>query len=65
MQVTQSFGRLDRMGQKIAPTMRIAIAKGTVQEGTIDQLLHNDDLVVKVELSKSGLRAMLLGENLG
>ena len=63
LQVTQALGRLDRMGQTIAPTMRIAVAKGTVQEGTIEALLHNDDLVSRVE-TKSGLRAMLLGKSL-
>ena len=61
MQVTQALGRLDRVGQKVAPTMRIAIAKGTVQEGTIEALLHNDDLVSRIE-TKSGLRAVLLGK---
>lgn len=59
--VRQALGRLDRVGQKIAPTMRLAVAEGTVQERLLSALLKNDDMVTNIEPTKQGLRDMLLG----
>lgn len=59
--VRQALGRLDRIGQKTAPTMRLAVAKGTVQEGLYHDLLKKDDVVAYLEPSKKGIRDMLLG----
>jgi len=64
MLMTQSTGRLSRMGQTIAPTMRIAIAKGTIQEASLERLIHADDLIAKVEMTKETLRSALLGKPL-
>lgn len=61
--IRQSCGRLDRVGQTKAPTLRFAVAKGTVQEGLLANLLKNDDMVSKIEPTKTGLRAMLLGNS--
>lgn len=62
MLMTQSLGRISRMGQTVTPTMRIAIAKGTIQESSIERLMHSDDLVAKVEMTKESLRATLMGK---
>ncbi len=64
MLMTQSTGRLSRMGQTVAPTMRIAIAKGTIQEASLERLIHADDLIAKVEMTKETLRSALLGKPL-
>lgn len=61
MLMTQSTGRLSRMGQVVAPTMRIAVAKGTIQESCIERLMCSDDLVMRIEQTKESLRAALLG----
>jgi len=57
----QAIGRVDRMGQKVRPTVRFASATGTIQRHLYDRLLKNDDLVVQVERLKSSLRDLLLG----
>lgn len=61
MLVTQSVGRLDRMGQQHKPTIRFAQAVGTVQPTLLAKLLENDDLVAKVERTKNSLRGALYG----
>jgi ATP-dependent helicase HepA len=58
----QAMGRIDRMGQKHIPRIKIGRAKNTVQEYLYRQLLANDDLVTKIEPTKKGLRQILLGE---
>lgn len=57
----QACGRIVRVGQKRKPTLRFAVAAGTVQERLLQQLLTNDDMVTRIEPSKKGLREMLLG----
>lgn len=57
----QAVGRIDRVGQKVKPTIRFAVAAGTVQERLLQQLLANDDMVAQIEPTKKGLREMLLG----
>jgi len=56
------MGRVDRTGQSKIPRMRFAVAKGTVQELLLINLLRNDGLVEQVEPSKKGIREMLLGK---
>ncbi len=58
---TQSAGRIDRKGQKYPPLIWLFIAKGTVQEGLLQNLLQNDDLVNKVSGTKKGIRNLLFG----
>jgi SNF2 family DNA or RNA helicase len=60
--ITQAVGRIDRVGQRHKPTVRFAVAKGTVQERLLRNLLKNDDLVNKVVPTVKGLRDLLLGE---
>lgn len=60
IQMTQAIGRVDRMGQKVRPTVRFALANGTVQRKLFGQLATNSDLVATVENKKS-LRDVLLG----
>lgn len=57
----QAFGRINRMGQKRTPRLKLAVARGTVQEGLYNDLLANDDLVSYIEPSKQSIREMLLG----
>jgi hypothetical protein len=58
--MTQAVGRVDRMGQKVRPTIRFALANGTIQKKLYGQLIVNSDLVAAVENKKS-LRDALLG----
>lgn len=57
----QSIGRLDRIGQKHKPTIRVGKAENTIQVGLFNSLMKNSDLVDAVEGSKTKLRDMLLG----
>jgi hypothetical protein len=57
----QANGRIDRMGQKHVPTIRMAVAENTIQVGLFQQLMKNDDLVAQVEGNKTRLRDLLLG----
>lgn len=59
--IIQACGRIDRVGQKHSPTIRFAVAKGTIQVKLRAQLLANDALTSKVE-SKKSLRDTLLGK---
>ena len=60
MLMTQSVGRLDRVGQLHVPRMRLAVARNTVQVRLHQMLLSNDDTVSKVE-NKKALREYLMG----
>ena len=57
----QANGRLDRVGQMHKPTMRYAVADKTIQVALLDKLFHADDLVQRVERTKSSLRDALRG----
>lgn len=59
MLMTQSLGRLDRVGQTTPPTMRIALANKTIQDSVYQKLLLNSDLVESVEKTKESLRSQL------
>lgn len=61
MLMRQAAGRVDRPGQTRKPIMKIAIAKGTIQEHIFAGLMKNEDLVELVDDSKKGIRKMLLG----
>lgn len=52
----QSSGRIDRKGQRFNPNIRIAIARGTIQERLHANLLKNDDLVTQVSGSADSIR---------
>lgn len=61
MHLRQALGRVDRMGQTRVANCRLAVALGTVQVDLLNQLMANDDLVSKVEMTPRRLRDMLLG----
>ena len=58
---TQAAGRIDRKGQRYNPTIRLAIARGTVQEGLLRNLMENDSLVTQVAGSIRGIRDLIFG----
>lgn len=58
----QAMGRTDRMGQKSVPVQRLAVAEGTIQVSLLDDLLNKDERVAQVEMTKTTLRAALLGQ---
>lgn len=59
--MVQSAGRVCRLGQTKIPVIRVAVAKGTIQQGLMDKLLSNSDLVDRVERNINSLRSVLLG----
>lgn len=65
MYIRQAVGRIDRVSQKTVPTIRFAVAKGTVQESLLSDLLRNDDTVSYIEPTKVGIRQALLGGRSG
>jgi hypothetical protein len=56
---TQASGRIDRKGQLYNPNIRMAVAKGTVQEGLLHNLLQNDALVNKASGSLKGIKDLI------
>lgn len=54
----QSAGRIDRKGQRFNPNIRIYVARNTVQEGLLRNLMSNDDLVSSVTGANS-IRKMI------
>ena len=63
MPVRQAIGRVDRPGQKVRPTIRLAHALGTVQVGMFKDLLQNDELVSKVERTVKTLKEEIFGNS--
>lgn len=61
MRTIQANGRIDRMGQKHKPTIRMGVAANTIQVGLVRRLLDNADLIARVEGSKKTLREILMG----
>ncbi len=55
----QSSGRIDRKGQKYNPNIRLAIARGTIQEQLLKNLLDNDNLVKLASGSKQGIKDLI------
>ena len=58
----QSVGRTDRKGQAHMPTMRIAVAQGTIQVSLHSRLLHNGDLVKQTEGNLASIRDAIYGK---
>ena len=58
----QAIGRVDRAGQKVRPTIRFALARGTVQVKLFNDLLKNDDLTSRVEGTVQTLRDEIFGK---
>lgn len=58
----QANGRLDRVGQLHKPSMRYAVANKTVQVTLLEKLLAADELVQRVERTKTSLRKELYGD---
>lgn len=58
----QAVGRIYRDGQKHVPVVRIAIAEKTIQVRLHKQLLENDELINKVQVSYKDLRDAIYGE---
>jgi hypothetical protein len=58
----QAAGRIDREGQKYNPTIRVAMAVGTIQEDMFAKLLTNDAEVMAIQSEKS-LKAAIFGTN--
>lgn len=59
----QAAARVDRQGQKGIAHIRYAVAQKTIQVKLLNDLLNNDDMASKVELTKKSLRDVLLGVN--
>lgn len=55
----QSTGRIDRKGQRYPPNNRLFIARGTIQEQLLQNLLKNDELVNRAAGSKQGIRNLI------
>ncbi len=52
----QSAGRIDREGQIFNPNIRLAVAKGTIQEQLLSNLYSNDELVRKASGNKRSIK---------
>lgn len=57
----QAAGRLDREGQSESANIWIGVAQGTIQETLYQNLLHNDELVQKVQKNPNDIRKMIYG----
>jgi hypothetical protein len=55
----QSSGRIDRKGQRYNPNIRLLIARGTIQEQLLRNLIKNDELVNKAAGSKGAIKNMI------
>lgn len=55
----QSSGRIDRKGQRYNPNIRLFIARGTIQERLLANLLENDKLVTQASGTKKGIRDLI------
>jgi SNF2 family DNA or RNA helicase len=55
----QSSGRIDRKGQRYNPNIRLFIARGTIQEQLLRNLLSNDELVRKASGSRQGIKDLI------
>ena len=62
LEFEQSCGRTDRKGQKHMPTMRVAVARNTIQIPLHQRLLRNGDLVKETEGSRESIREAIYGK---
>ena len=56
---TQCSGRIDREGQEFNPNIRLAIAKGTIQQSLLKNLFSNDGLVQQASGTKQSIKDLL------
>lgn len=61
MAARQAVGRVDRVGQTVRPTVRLAQALCTVQVRMFGRLLAKDDLIANIEQSEKTLRDSIFG----
>jgi hypothetical protein len=61
MAARQAIGRVDRKGQVVRPTVRLAQAVRTVQVRMFNRLLLKDDLIAGIEQSEKTLRDSIFG----
>jgi SNF2 family DNA or RNA helicase len=59
VQFRQAAGRIDRIGQRFNPNIRIFVARGTIQESKLKDLLSNDELVQEVSGDKQALKNLI------
>lgn len=55
----QSAGRIDRKGQIYNPNVRLAIAKGTIQQSLLKNLFTNDGLVQQASGTKQSIKDLI------
>jgi SNF2 family DNA or RNA helicase len=55
----QASGRIDRHGQKYNPNIRLAVAKGTIQEALVSDLIKKDELVKKASGNLKGIKELI------
>lgn len=55
----QSAGRIDRKGQVYNPNVRLAIAKGTIQQSLLKNLFTNDGLVQQASGTKQSIKDLI------
>ena len=55
----QAAGRIDRKGQRFNPNIRLFIARGTIQETLLKNLLSNDDEVVRASGTATSIRELI------
>lgn len=55
----QSAGRIDRKGQRYNPNIRLFIARHTIQESLLANLLENDSLVQRASGSARGIKDLI------
>lgn len=55
----QCCGRIDRTGQRFNPTIRLFVARGTIQEGLLRNLFANDSLVQQAGGSKQAIKDLI------
>ncbi len=62
MHFRQAMERIWRDGQKHVPTIRLAIAEGTIQQRLLSNLMRNDDMASQLSGNPKYLRTMLTGK---
>lgn len=55
----QCSGRIDRTGQRYNPNIRLAVARGTIQEALLRNLFTNDELVNQAGGSKQRIKDLI------
>jgi SNF2 family DNA or RNA helicase len=55
----QAAGRIDRKGQRFNPNIYLFIARGTIQEALLANLMSNDDEVIRATGTKNSIRNLI------